>query len=252
MRARALAAYISTLIWGPRHARDLARELETIQRGDPGPYLAAAVKRGRGVVSRLHGRFEQARQQTQNAMADLEALGMTHEAARCAMDLAVTEFSAGNPAGARPVLQHADSILEEHGDSGLRSTIHAVLAEAHALGGDPAAALTAIAIADELTAPDDIVNHIITHRVKARIALAGRDDEAERWARSAVQYALPTDFAVQHAAARLTLADVLRALGRHEQGAAEAQAALELYERKGDLPGSAVAQTLLSELQASA
>jgi len=45
---------------------------------------------------------------------------------------------------------------------------------------------------------------------------------------------------------------VLRALGRHEQAAAEAQAALELYERKGDLPGSAVAQTLLSELQASA
>lgn len=253
MRARALAAYISTLIWGPRHAREVARELETIQRGDPGPYLAAAVKRGRATVCRLDGRFEQARQRTQSAMADLEALGMTSDAARCAIDQAMTEFSAGNPAGALPALQQGDAILEQHGESGVRSTMQAFLAEAHALGGDHAAALAAIAIADELTKPDDILNHIVTHRVKARIALASRDDEAaERCARSAVQCALPTDNLLQHAGARLTLAEVLTALGRQNQAAAEAQAALELYERKGDLPGVAVAQALLSKLDASA
>ena len=148
MRARALAAYISTLIWGPRHARDVARELETIQREDPGPYLAAAVKRGRATVCRLDGRFEQARRRTQSAMADLEALGMTSDAARCAIDQAMTEFSAGNPSGALLALQQGDAILERHGESGVRSTMQAFLAEAHALGGDPAAALAAIAIAD--------------------------------------------------------------------------------------------------------
>jgi len=44
------------------------------------------------------------------------------------------------------------------------------------------------------------------------------------------------------------LADVLALAGRRDEDTAEAEKALELYERKGHVPGAANAQRLLGEL----
>jgi hypothetical protein len=78
------------------------------------------------------------------------------------------------------------------------------------------------------------------------LALANGDPAAaERWARSAVQAALKTDFVVVQAEAKLGLARVMSTLGRRKEAKGHAGAALELFRVKGDLPGAGAAQALL-------
>jgi hypothetical protein len=97
------------------------------------------------------------------------------------------------------------------------------------------------------------VNFIITHGVRARLALADGDSEtAERWARSAVDHASRTDDIVDQANTRLDLARVLAALERPEDATSEASAALDLFLTKGDRPGTNQARALLDELGARA
>ena len=91
-----------------------------------------------------------------------------------------------------------------------------------------------------------MINHIITHPVRARLALsAGDSAAAERWARSAVEYACQTDFTTDQAHTRLELARVLATLERHEEARSQARLALDLYRAKGDQPGAAEADALL-------
>lgn len=107
----------------------------------------------------------------------------------------------------------------------------------------------AIALSDELTAPEDVLNYAITHRVRAELALTqGAGAEAERWARSAVHHAFLTDLVITQAQARLALAGVLAVLGRETEASVEARAALELYEAKGDRRGIAEAGSALASL----
>jgi hypothetical protein len=104
----------------------------------------------------------------------------------------------------------------------------------------------AIELAEELSLPEDAMNFALTHEVRARLALADDDSEAaERWARSAVAQTLQTDFVLHQARAHLNLARVLAALGQRDEATAEANAALELYELKGDVPGGEHAHALL-------
>jgi tetratricopeptide (TPR) repeat protein len=64
---------------------------------------------------------------------------------------------------------------------------------------------------------------------------AGRLSEAERDARSAVDYFATTDFITFHANSAVILGDVLRAAGRRSEANASYQQALDLYGQKGSL-----------------
>src|SRR5439155_25433507 len=66
---------------------------------------------------------------------------------------------------------------------------------------------------------------------------AGRLVEAERDARSAVDFYATTDFINFHALSALILGDVLRAAGRREEADAAFGQALDLYRQKGNLVG---------------
>ena len=93
------------------------------------------------------------------------------------------------------------------------------------------------------------MNFIITHGVRAQLALADGDGEAaERWARSAVDHASLTDNLVRQANAKLDVARVLTALERPEEAIREARAALDLFLTKGDHPGADQTRALLDEL----
>jgi len=92
----------------------------------------------------------------------------------------------------------------------------------------------------------------ITHEVRARLALAEGDAaQAERWARSAVQFASETDFLGFQADARLVLAEVLAGTGKVAEAGAEAATALELYGLKADRPGADAARQLLRSASGS-
>jgi tetratricopeptide (TPR) repeat protein len=253
LRSRALGWYVATLIYGHQDARTMARELEAIEREEPGPYLAACVDVGKADIERLHGRFGGARLLAERASEGLQDLGMRTRAASFGFDLARIEFSHGNPAAALAALLQSDAIFAELGERAYRSTTQAMLAQAYELLENHDAARAAIELSDELSAAEDAINYAITHVVRARLALADADGgAAERWARSAVDQALLTDFPAYQASAKLELARVLLALGRQQEAIPEARGSLDLFAAKGDRSGVHQAHALLDELGVSA
>jgi hypothetical protein len=178
---------------------------------------------------------------------------MRTEAASSTQLLARIELSAGDLSAAREALLRGDAVLAEVGETYFRCTTQAMLARVYELSGDEDDARAALEVAEQWSAPGDAINYAITHEVRARLALAsGERDMAERWARSALDHALRTDWVGVQADARLGLARVLSACGRAAEAAREARAALDLFDRKGDRPGSCVARALLDELGAPA
>jgi class 3 adenylate cyclase/DNA-binding winged helix-turn-helix (wHTH) protein len=251
LRERALAGYVGTLTWGRADARTIAHALDAIEREQPGPYLAASVANGRSEVARLNGRFSEARQLAEQAIEGWRSLGLPEMEAGYEQGLGGLELSAGNPAAALAALQRSDAILAQLGARALRSTTQAHLAQAHCRLGNAAAAKAAIELSEELGDTEDTVNFIITHGVRARLAFGDGDGEAaERWARSAVDYASQTDQLREHANTKLDLARVLTALDRPDEAIPEARAALDLFLTKGDRPGAQQTHTLLNELGA--
>jgi hypothetical protein len=247
VRSWALGWYIVTLVYGRPGAETIAQELDAIERESPGPYLAARVAFGRGELARLEGRYSEARCLTQYAIEGFQALGLPAMEACGAQELARTELSAGHPAAALPSLVRSDAILAELGARLYRGLTQALLAQANERAGDYGAAFAAVEFAEELSEPQDVLNYAITHGVRARLALAeGDGDAAERWARSAAS--VLTDYLGFQGQAKLDLARVLLALGRRDEAASEAHAALDLFLAKGDRPGLDQTRELLDEI----
>jgi len=249
LRSRALAFYVGSIIYGEPDARAIAQQLDAIERNRPGASLAARIELGRGQLARLEGRFDEARGLMQRAIERFHALGMHELEAACNHALGVTELSAGDPPAALAWLLRSDAILADLGQHSLQSTTQALIAHTQELLDNDAAARAAIDLAERLSAPEDVLNYAITHRVRARLALADDDGEAaERWARSAVTHAFLTDSPALRADAKLELARVLLALGRRAQATAGAHAALQLFASKGDRAGVDQTRALLDEL----
>jgi class 3 adenylate cyclase len=252
LRSRALGLYLGTLISGRQNAEAIAQQLDAIECEDSGLYVAAFMALVRGEIERLQGRFGPARRLTQSAIEQLRAMGNPTYAAPCQFYLAWVELSAGEPARALPGLREADADLAEVGERGFRSTVQAVLADVYASLGDRDGARAAVQLSDELGGEDDLVNVVITHAVRARLALADGDrSAAERWARSAVAHAFRTDYAFIQGNAQLDLARVLATLRRRDEARSYAYAALELFEAKGDRPRADIARSLAGELAAA-
>ncbi len=247
--AQALSGYARSILRGPRHARAIATELDRIAREEHGPYLAASLDASRGELAGLQGDFTEARRLMRRAIEGFQALGMPEAVAEYRQSLGMTELAAGDTAAALESLLRSDAILAELDERSLRSTTVALLARTYELLGKHDDALVAIKHSEELGVPEDVLNYAITHRVRARLALAHHDhDAAERWARSAVQHALLTDNIVLQADTKLQLAHVLSAIGRLEEATAEAHAVLRLCQAKGDVADADQTRALLEQL----
>lgn len=244
--SRTLGWYIATLIFGPRSAAEIAAELDRIERGRPGPYLAACLALGRAEVQRRHGRFDEAHELVRIALGGFRELGMPVMAATCEQSAAGISLSEGDAAAARASLERSDAILAEFHELSMRSTTLAMLAEAHEQLGAIEEAAATLERAEELSAPADVLNFVITHCVRARLAAASGDmSEAKRWARSAVEHAARSDFVGRQAEAMLVLAHVLFVEGQVEDARAQANCALQLFLTKDDLPGAGAAQRVI-------
>jgi DNA-binding SARP family transcriptional activator/class 3 adenylate cyclase len=248
LRARALGMYLTSIMYGRQDAHAIAKELDRIERDKPGSYLAARIDLTRGEVARLGGRFEDATRLMHRAIEGFQALGMPWYEAHCEQDLARMQLSAEDPNAAMASLMRSDAVLSQLGERLRRSTTQAHIAQADELLGHRAAAVAAIELAEDLGAPEDVLNYVITHQVRARLALADGDGgAARRWAHSAVKYASLTDYVVFQAGATLELARVESILGDPAAAASNAQRALELFSLKGDRPGAAKSRALLEK-----
>jgi predicted ATPase len=231
----------SAALWGPtpasegiRHCENYLDEVGNHPRGQ-----AVILKHLAGLYA-MQGEIETAQATMKRAKSYLDILGPTMTAA-VTQPAAFIAMLAGDPAAAEMHLRFAYESLSLMGEKDNLATQAALLARAIAAQGQTryGEASQLIAISQEAAAGEDLVTQIIGQGLSARmLADRGRHDEANELAISAVALAAQTDLLSQHADALLDLSHVLAASGRFSQAQAAATQALDLYQRKGNLPGT--------------
>jgi tetratricopeptide (TPR) repeat protein len=239
--AEILGWLASAALWGPtpasegiRRCADYLDEVGNHPRGQ-----AVILKHMAGLFA-MQDQFETANATLSRAKSLLDTLGPTMSAA-VTQPAAFIAMLAGHPVTAEMHLRREYESLSLMGEKDYLSTTAALLARAIVAQGqsryDEASQL--IAISQEAAADEDPAAQIIGQGLSARIlAHHGRYAKAAELAFSAVALAAQTDHLSLHADALLDLAHVLAASGRLPEAQAVATQALDLYERKGNLPGT--------------
>lgn len=231
----------SAALWGPTPAAEGIRRCRAyLEEVGSHPRGQAVIFKHLAGLYAMQDQFEIAHAALARARSYLDTLGPTMTAAMT-QPYAFIAMLAGDPATAEVHLRFAYDSLSQMGEKDNFSTEAALLARAIAAQGekryDEAAKL--IAISEEAAAGDDIVTQILGQGLSARmLASRGRYGEAADLAFSTVALAAQTDLLSQHADALLDLADVLTTSGRIADASRAAAEALDLYQRKGNLPGA--------------
>ena len=231
----------SAALWGPTPAPDGIRQcagyLDEIGNHPSGQ---AVILRHMAGLYAMQDHITTARTTLNRAKILLEDLGPTMTAALTA-PAAFIAMLAGDPVAAETQLRLQYESLDRMGERDYLATTAALLAKAIVAQGqnryDEAAQL--IAISREAGGGEDLSAQIIGQGLSARIqAHRGHHAEAVELANSAVALAAQTDLLSQHADALLDLAHVLAAVGRVPDAHVAAAQALDLHQRKGNLPGA--------------
>ncbi len=249
LRHRALSWYVSALYHGEQSAEIVRCGIEMVDREADHAYLAGGLDLGRGWLALAEGEFQRARACVQRAIDSYMEMGAPTLAGASYQDLGEIEVVAGDPDAAVTVFERGDRLLEDLNEQVYRSTVLSMLACANALRGDRERAIAAVDLAEQLSAVEDVLNYIYTHRTRSILALADGDvDAAERWARSALDFAYQSDLYACRGEANLQLSHVMAERGQAAAAADAARAALDIYHRKGDRPRAEQAQAWLLAL----
>ena len=239
--AEILSWLASAALWGPTPAPEgIRRCKEYLDEIGDHPFGKAVIQQNLAGLQAMQDDVSAAHATLNSAKDLLDTLGPT-------MTGAITQYAAliamlaGDPATAERHLRLEYDTLYQMGERRYLATTTAKLARAIAAQGpsryDEATRL--IAISQEAAAGEDLSTQAVSQGLSARI-LAGRGHhrEAEELARSAAELAAQTDLLSEHADTLLDLAHVLAATGRIPEAHAAATQAFDLYQRKGNLPGT--------------
>src|SRR5215472_7636641 len=240
----------SAALWGPTPAPEgIRRCADYLDEVGNHPRGQAVILLHMSGLQAMQDDVELAHTTLNRAKYLLETLGPTMTAA-ITEPAAFIAMLAGDPATAEIYLRREYESLSLMGEKGFLATTAALLARAIVAQGETryGEAIQLIAISQEAAAGEDLSAQIIGQGLSARILVgSGRHAEATDLASSAVALAAQTDLLSQHADALLDLAHVLAASGRVPEARAAASQALDLYQRKGNLPGSREARSYLTQ-----
>jgi DNA-binding SARP family transcriptional activator len=230
----------SAALWGPTPASEGIRRCEAyLDEIGNHPSGQAVILLNMAGLQAMQDEVAMAHATLSRAKSYLDSLGPTMTAA-VTQPAAVVAMLAGDPETAEMHLRLEYESLSQMGDKGILATTAALLARAIAAQGEKrfTEATELIAISQEVAADEDTSAQVICLGLSARIlADRGRHAEAVDLAFSAVALAEQTDQLSPHADALLELAQALAASGRTFEAHDAAAQALELYQRKGNLPG---------------
>jgi tetratricopeptide (TPR) repeat protein len=193
--------------------------------------------------------FAAAQETLDTAKTLLETLGPTMTAALI-QPAALIAMLAGDPVTAERYLRLEYDSLYQMGERRVLSTTAAKLARAIAAQGPGRydEAIRLITISRDATADGDLSPQALGQGLYARIlADRGRYREAEELARTAAALAAQTDLLSNHADTLLELSHVLAAAGQVAEARSVATQALDLYQRKGNMPGARESLRYLSQ-----
>jgi DNA-binding SARP family transcriptional activator len=231
----------SSALWGPTPAQEGIRRctgyLDEI--GNHAFGKAVILLQLAGLYA-MQDDFAAAHATLDNARILLDTLGPTMTAA-ITQPADLIAMLAGDPATAERHLRLEYDTLHQMGERRYLASTAAKLARAIVAQGPSRhdEAMRLIAISQEAAAGEDLSAQALSQGLSARIlADRGHHRAAEELALSAVALAAQTDLLNQHADTLLDLAHVLEVAGRIAEAHAAATRALDLYQRKENLPGT--------------
>ena len=231
----------SAALWGPTPAlKGIQRCEDYLDEIGNHPLGKAGILMHLAGLYAMQDNLTAAHAALNSAKVLMDTLGPTISAA-LAQPAALVAMLAGDPATAEVHLRREYERLAQMGERRLLTTTAATLARAMAAQGperyDEATRL--IAISQEVGAGEDLSTQAVGQGVQARIlADRGRYRDAEELARSTAALAAQSDLMSERADTLLDLAHVLAAAGRLSEAHDAGMQALDLYRRKGNLPGS--------------
>ena len=176
------------------------------------------------------GRFGEAREHCREAGRMATELGIRIHGAANAMFSGLIELAAGDAQSAERGLRDGFDRLGEVGETGFRSTVGTILAEALVRLDRDEEAAGVLDVVNAIAQLDDVDPQVRSRSVRAKIlARRGQHAEAERLAREAVEIAARTDYLVLNADALLALAEVL---GDNDEATEALRNALERFQQK--------------------
>jgi class 3 adenylate cyclase/tetratricopeptide (TPR) repeat protein len=203
-------------------------------------------------LARLEARrasFDAARAYAERSRVLRDELGMRLAAqAGTAMAFGDIELLARDYVAAERSLRVGLEALGAMGEQGFRSTVAAYIARALYGQGRLDEADELARRAEQSSAADDIWSKTWAGGTRAKVlARRGDDREAEQMAREAAARIEGTDALDLRGGALLDLADVLMLAGRKHEARASAEAALGLFERKGNVVSAEEARRMLAQ-----
>jgi DNA-binding SARP family transcriptional activator/predicted ATPase len=236
-----LAWLASAALWGPTPAPiGIQRCMSYLREISSHPFGKAVVLHYLAGLHAMQDDFEAAQETLNSAKSLLDNLGAPVTAA-ITQPAALIAMLAGDPPTAEKHLRLEYDSLYRMGERRYLATTAARLARAIAAQspGRYDEAIRLIAISREAAAGEDLSPQAVSQGLLARIfADRGRYGEAEDLARSAVALSAQTDKLCERAEILLELAHVLAAAGRVPEARAATAEAVDLYQRKGNLPGA--------------
>jgi class 3 adenylate cyclase/tetratricopeptide (TPR) repeat protein len=241
------------MIYGPTPVKEAVSRFEQIlQSASDSPMMEVAILPVLALLNGMKGRFAEARALLDRARTLQDELGLRFFSARLAMASTEVEMLAGNPVAAEREARRGCEIFKEMGETGRFSTLACQLADAlYALGRDGEAYAYTLE-GEKASAPEDVEAQSSWRRVRAKVlARRGEVDQAEELIRESLRVAetSPDDVHL-HSKVFRDMAEVLRLAGRPGEGRRFLQRALDLEERKGNVPSASRIRVLLEKARA--
>jgi class 3 adenylate cyclase/tetratricopeptide (TPR) repeat protein len=233
--------------WGPTPFGEALAFLDEIPQEHRSASLQAWVHLLHGWYAGYQGRFEEARLDFAKAKEMVAEIGLIAQVGALPIAIGIIELEGGRPDVAEEELRAAYGRLGELGETGFRSTVATLLAQALVDLDRDREADGILDAALVLAQADDVDPQVRARTVQAQLFLRrGELAEAERIAREALAIASKTDYLLAQADALFAIAGVQIASGDPGAAATALTGALELYERKEASAPAARVRALLS------
>ena len=225
----------NALFYGPTPVVEARRRCEELRTLEPKhPVVEGNVLCYLGGLAALQGNYDEARELHGRGRGVFEELGHAVGIAGSTTVSGPIELLAGDPAAAERELRFGYDAFEAMGETGILSSLAALLAEAVLAQGRSAEAEELTRVSERAATADDAASQIAWRTVRGMaLARRGEVDEAHRLAADAVSRAADTDFLVLHGNALVAQAEVMRASGDGTDAAKCLEDAAALYDAKG-------------------
>ena len=249
MASRAAAGYATIAMAGSITAAEVADACRDVLEQVAGDRKAeATILAIVAVAEAMVGQFDAARATHSRARGILNELGPSQTAASTSIEGSRVALLAGDLDAAERELRADDEALADMGEHYFRSTIVAILAHVLVLRGQLDDADRYATLAADLADADDTESQALWRAARARLAaVQGNVTDALTLAEEAVAIVDETENIDLQGGAYVDLGVILRQAGRDDDASEAFAAALDRYERKGNIAAADSVREMIRE-----